>query len=229
LLNGDWSVPLNGLVWYYLNRIKYATHTNLQTAADGKISLRAFKGEYEIIVHSGTNEYVETLYLDNPTNALVSTDLPSPDSDGDGLPDSYENLYTNLSPTNPNDGMADPDHDGLCSRYEYAVGTNPFEAPSQSEAPPFFILPVPGSTVQIHLSRREGIEDQQFAFYLKHSTNLQSWVVFNPQNPASIGYTLDGAETNTVSDAYGKIFHESYDLSTPRLKGYFRMNLESNP
>ena len=226
LLNSDWSVPLNGLVWYYLNRIKYATHTNLQTTVDGKISLRAFKGEYEIIVRSGTNEYVETLYLDNPTNALVSTDLPSPDSDGDGLPDAYENLYTNLSPTNPNDGMADPDHDGLCSRYEYAAGTNPFEAPAQPEETPFFILPVPGSTIQIHLSRREGIEDQQFIFYLKHSTNLQNWVTFNPENPASIGFSLDGAETNTTSDAYGQIFKESYRLSAPDRYGYFQLDLK---
>jgi len=46
------------------------------------------------------------------------------DSDGDGLPDTYETEY-GLSPTNSLDAALDADGDGVSNRAEYDGGTNP--------------------------------------------------------------------------------------------------------
>lgn len=47
-----------------------------------------------------------------------------PDSDGDGIPDSWENAH-GLNPLNPNDALLDNDHDGLNNLAEYLAGTDP--------------------------------------------------------------------------------------------------------
>jgi len=49
--------------------------------------------------------------------------LPPPDSDGDGMPDAYENIY-GLNPL-VNDAADDPDKDGLSNLEEYKLGSNP--------------------------------------------------------------------------------------------------------
>ena len=46
------------------------------------------------------------------------------DTDGDGIPDSWETTY-GLNPNNPSDAGLDPDHDGLTNLQEYQAGTNP--------------------------------------------------------------------------------------------------------
>jgi len=56
----------------------------------------------------------------NEANATTQT--AGPDTDGDGLPDAWEQQYfTNLSQT----GSGDPDADGLTNAQEFAAGTNP--------------------------------------------------------------------------------------------------------
>ncbi|MEY2410199.1 MAG: hypothetical protein QOF48_2869, partial [Verrucomicrobiota bacterium] len=51
------------------------------------------------------------------------------DSDGDGLPDAWENLY-NLDPFNSADAALDSDGDGLSNLQEYQLGSNPRDAQS---------------------------------------------------------------------------------------------------
>ena len=54
------------------------------------------------------------------------------DTDGDGMPDTYENQFPlALSPNNPNDGALDYDGDGLTNFQEYLAGTNPQSAASR--------------------------------------------------------------------------------------------------
>jgi hypothetical protein len=52
-----------------------------------------------------------------------------PDSDGDGLPDDWENAH-NLSPTNAADAALDADQDGSSNQEEYLAGTDPQDAQS---------------------------------------------------------------------------------------------------
>jgi len=49
------------------------------------------------------------------------------DSDGDGIPDQWENLYK-FNPTNSADRFADPDGDGMANWQEYIAGTDPTNA-----------------------------------------------------------------------------------------------------
>ena len=56
-------------------------------------------------------------------NNLISS-LSVGDTDGDGMPDSFENQY-GLNPNDPEDTDADPDGDGLTNLQEYQHGTDP--------------------------------------------------------------------------------------------------------
>jgi hypothetical protein len=59
----------------------------------------------------------------NPTPGAANQPL-SQDSDSDGIPDWWENLY-GLNPNNNADAAFDADHDGRSNLAEYLAGTNP--------------------------------------------------------------------------------------------------------
>ena len=53
---------------------------------------------------------------------VVDPGTPCTDSDHDGMPDEWENLYC-LNPNDPTDGPADADRDGYTNVEEYLNGT----------------------------------------------------------------------------------------------------------
>ena len=66
----DGTIKLNGLVWYYMHRIRYATESIQNTDTNGTASIEAFKGLYDISVKIGDDVYQTSASLDE--NTLVS-------------------------------------------------------------------------------------------------------------------------------------------------------------
>ena len=65
LVAGDGTPKLNGLVWYYLNRIRYHTEENLVTNASGTVQLRGFNGDYDVTVTYNGVDYPASLTLES--------------------------------------------------------------------------------------------------------------------------------------------------------------------
>jgi len=63
LLDGDGKPKLNGLVWYYLNRIRYQTDTSKITDFDGVAHFRGFKGGYDLTITVAGETFPATITM----------------------------------------------------------------------------------------------------------------------------------------------------------------------
>lgn len=73
LFDTNGTPKLNGLVWYYLSRIRYSTRSLLNTDAAGAVNLRAFKGDYEVVVRYGGSEVTRAISLSGDVNQTITT------------------------------------------------------------------------------------------------------------------------------------------------------------
>jgi GH35 family endo-1,4-beta-xylanase len=70
----DGAVKLNGLAWYYLHRIRYATDAQVRSDAAGNASVRAYRGEHEVTVRHGGAERTLRVTLDADRTVEVEFD-----------------------------------------------------------------------------------------------------------------------------------------------------------
>lgn len=82
------------------------------TQPEGEAVYRLFADETKVVSDVDTNN--------NTTAFAVNLWV---DSDGDGIPDSFENQYSFLDPNDPNDALLDYDEDGVSNLAEYLAGT----------------------------------------------------------------------------------------------------------
>jgi hypothetical protein len=112
---------LDGDAPYYLvERVRYTDTAPWPAQADGT--------GYSL------QRLADNEFANDPANWIAEAPTPGPaasgsDTDGDGLPDDWENLYS-LDPLNPNDAALDNDGDGLTNLQEFQLGTNPRDAAS---------------------------------------------------------------------------------------------------
>ncbi len=67
----DGTIKLNGLVWYYMHRIKYHTECSHFTDTNGISILDAFKGTYDITITVGDDVYETSLTLEDDVAVTV--------------------------------------------------------------------------------------------------------------------------------------------------------------
>ncbi|ADW69524.1 carboxypeptidase regulatory-like domain-containing protein [Granulicella tundricola] len=77
-----------------------------------------------IVTAKGPGAVIITARNDGLSSTILLTSFGLLDSDGDGLPDSYE-IANGLNPFDPTDANLDSDGDGLTNLQEYQLGTNP--------------------------------------------------------------------------------------------------------
>jgi hypothetical protein len=119
--------PDVGFVPYILvDKVKYSDTLPWPVAADGgDASLQRISPDE---------------YGNDPINWMAANPNPGPvnsDTDGDGMPDSWESA-NGLNPTNPDDAGQDADGDGLKNLDEYLAGTDPQD---------------PGSSLRLQITR----------------------------------------------------------------------------
>lgn len=158
-------------------------------SADGNSSARAMfnRDGSKIIFESYASDLVAGDF--NETRDVYTTNLSLPDSDGDGLPDSWELTWFG---TLARDGSGDFDNDGVTDRDEFVAGTSPVNNLSVLEAlaihssnsgqPEILWAAVPGRTYRVQYK-----DD----FNVTGWTNLPGDVVAN----SSTGLRLDDSGT----------------------------------
>lgn len=121
---------------------------------------------------------------------LVS--LPADDTDGDGIPDWWEDLH-GLNRLSPTDALADNDGDGLSNLEEFKLGTDP----NSSNTDPTLLTPsilVPaGGVAGLNLSIVDTDTDPSL-LQLSYGADLPGLVFMRGTNMLSAGNTFNYAE-----------------------------------
>jgi hypothetical protein len=187
----DGTIKLNGLIWYYVHRIRYNTNTNGLSDANGQFAVSAYKGDYDITVSYNGTDYPETCTL--TSNDTVVITLNGVDLAEIG----YSNWLTNYPSLGTRTNRSDnPDHDALNNFGEYVFGGNPTNRNDEGIA---LITQMTDTGMElIHVQRND---DPTLNYWLETSTNLV----------AGIGWTNDFYSVFGTNTNYGM---EHFDAVT---------------
>jgi hypothetical protein len=117
------------------------------------------------------------------------------DTDGDGLPDSWENQYPAiLNPNDPADAGLDPDGDGLSNLQEYQAGTNPTMASSNLR-----IISVENAGANTVRLTFFAVSNKTYAVEFKNALSDPSWSQLTNISAASFDRLLPIQTTVTTN------------------------------
>ena len=129
---------------------------------------------------------------------------PEIDSDGDGMPDSWESLY-NLQPGDPGDAALDADLDGMTNLAEYLSGTNPRDPNSALKFDS--VVSASGAV----LLRFSAVAGKSYTVQYKPHLSTALW-----EKLADVPAGPDRA-VETADDSLGEFSARYYRLVTPAL------------
>ncbi len=150
-----------------------------------------------------------------PGSANAGSSVP-PDSDGDGLPDVWENAY-GLDSGNAADALLDSDGDGIPNLLEYAFNMNPRlpdanpAAGSISAMPSVKLVPVAGGSVlEITFVRRRPATAPRLNYTVLFSSDMINWSptggeVVTPLDAQMEKVTVQDALQNAGSRRFGRV------------------------
>jgi len=129
-------------------------------------------GNYHVVISNS---------IGSATSQIAALTVIMSDSDGDGMPDWWENVH-NLDPNNSADALGDADADGMSNRDEFIAGTNPRDA---------------DSVLRIQILNANGITlrfpaQSNIAYNVEFQTNLMAaWQILRNVSPQSSNRMVD--------------------------------------
>ena len=135
------------------------------------------------------------LYQDDPmfgADAVVTRSktwiVGGADTDGDGMPDSYE-LAQGFNPNNPADAQQDADGDGATNLDEYLAGTDPHDAASK------LALQVVSVTSTAATLRFTAVANKSYSIQYRNSLSGGSWQTLVPVPAQGATHTVTYSDT----------------------------------
>ncbi len=172
----------NGVAYILVESVRYSDTAPWPALADGTgLSLQRL---------------ADAEFGNDPANWTAATPTPGPqaaplDSDGDGLPDSWENAY-GLNPANPADANFDSDGDGLTNLEEFHIGTSPRDDQSVLK------LELAASPDQTELSFL-GITGHSYTIQFKESVNSPTWYNLSTSEVTGANGTVSLLDPNPMT------------------------------
>lgn len=143
------------------------------------------------------------------------------DSDGDGMPDSWEKLH-GLNPLDPSDAQGDLDDDGFTNLEEYQSKTDPSDSASHPPRYDFLrVAKIESRTFPLVFNGNKSLKrGGVYAFGIKDVTQDRDYYVVPGEQLGDTGFTLKTAES----------YEKEQQTSTGiRKTQYFRLTLSRGP
>jgi GH35 family endo-1,4-beta-xylanase len=210
MCNTDGTLKLNGLVWYYLHRIRYATRQSLVSGTDGNAALRGFKGDYALEVSYGTAQNTAETSLAENSAVSATLDISIPLV----LRDEWFGEHPGTS--GATGWLEDPDGDGSPNLAEYAFGSRPDDAGSRPAAA-LRLEQAPDGAMQCVFRRRRDALSRGLRYVVEHTSDLS-----DPDSWTEAGV----AETSvsTIDEAFEEVRATPPFGDAPR--GFARIRVE---